>query len=253
MKKLTTFATLLLLLSITAYAADLENFPENWIKNDRLDGYIVVGKEADSLDVISQSRIGLAIAGYVGAPQLGISKLDVDVSLDNNLILIGNACDNHIAKFVLDTPDPCDSNIPEGKAIIEYIEDQGNAYIVIAGRSSEATKEAADYFIEHLTKLRGSKIAIDVDAPEIPRENTGTAGNDDDEANGEKEETEEQSSKEATKEQKPATDEGLRAGNNNEQPSPQGSSEPKEEPKVVVVQEKGFIQKILDWFGGLFS
>ncbi len=143
--------------------ADLSSFPDSMVKAQTFNGYIAVGKAGSSTDVISQSIIGLSIASYIGAPQTHVNKLDNEVSLKSNLILIGNPCVNILTKELLENPEPCDRDFPSGQAFIRFYEKAGIQYIVVAGYSDRGTKKAAERLADFLKQpMKGAEVALDV-------------------------------------------------------------------------------------------
>jgi len=162
--------TILLLLASVAYA-DLGDFPDSFIKAKKFNGYIVVGIEGSSSDVIGQSLVGLAISSYLNSPQEGIYKLDDEVDLDSNLILVGSPCVNGLTNELLRNPEPCDSDFPEGKAYIRYYENEGVQYIVVAGYSDQGTRKAAERLADFFQDpLDGKEAEIDVGGTETKLE-----------------------------------------------------------------------------------
>ncbi len=240
MKKISV-CMIMILLSAIAYAG-LENFPENFMDGDNFDGYIVVGKDGKSPDVLGQAALGMKINLYAGKPQIRITKLDDEVSLDNNLILIGNPCVNQLVAELLDDPAPCDKDFPIGRAYIRFIEKDGNNYIIAAGNTPEENRFAAEYLsLFDKNDLKGDLIELHTgendDAPKtddslaLPPE--GIVADPP---------TEEMPREGDTKKEEKAVDEPKQA---------------KETgivlPEKVIVEDKGFIQKVFDWFKGLFG
>ncbi|MBD3164184.1 hypothetical protein GF323_03225 [Candidatus Woesearchaeota archaeon] len=166
MKKALLVMPIILLLAGICMA-DLADFPENFMKGNRFNGYIVVGKGAGSMDVISQSTIAMKMSSYAGKMQPNINKLDSEASLQNNLILIGNPCVNDLTSELLGNPSPCNKDFPSGKAYIRYYEDEGVRYIVVAGYSNTATRKAAEYLSNFETNaLEGDEVEISIETTE---------------------------------------------------------------------------------------
>lgn len=229
------FLALVIIILSSLVFADLSEFPKNFIKGDKFDGYIVVGANAPSSDAIIQSNLALKVAQYLGKPQL-ISKTDMDVALENNLVLIGNPCINKLTNELLGNPEPCDKDFPAGEAYIKYIEKDGYKYLIIAGNDEQGTKKAAEKVINFKTsKLKGEEIKITLN--ESVEDNREDIVNDLLRRMNKSNESVEQETeqKEEIKEER---------------------KEEKEEEKVepqVVVEDKGFFTKIWNWFEGLFG
>lgn len=167
MRKIIIFLILILLVNFAF--AELDEFPDNFMTGNKFDGYIVVGKEGSSLDVLGQNLIGMKINLYAGSPQAGINKLDDEADLDDNLILIGNPCVNELTAELLDNPEPCDNDFPVGKSFIRYYEKDGNKYIVVAGYSDKGNKKAAEYLADfEQNDLSGDEIVLEVE--DLPAE-----------------------------------------------------------------------------------
>jgi hypothetical protein len=173
MMKSAVILVLIILFSTFVYA-DLEQFPANFFSGDQFDGYIVVGKDGTALDVLGQNAIAMKVNLYAGVPQSGIIKVDNEVDLDNNLILIGNPCVNMLVNELLEEPSPCDKDFPAGKAYIRYYSVDGYEYIVAAGNDAEGNKKAADYLADFdRNGLTGDEVEIDVEVEEDPNEEGG--------------------------------------------------------------------------------
>ena len=246
MKKICLFLILLLIPSLVS--ANLAEFPQNFLVEDTIDAYIVVGEDGTATDVISQGSIGMKMGLYAGSPQTGINKIDNEVTLDNNLILIGNPCVNSLTDELLNNPSPCDDYYREGEAKINYIEENGNRYIIVAGNSAKGNKVAADHLANFATNgLIGTEIVLEVEGDEKK----------------EYEKTEEKSTPlplenvvapppiEVTKE------EVVETGDIEEEKEtldePDLPEEETKEGKIIIEQDKGFFQKIFEWFGSLFK
>jgi hypothetical protein len=233
--------------------ADLSGFPKNFIKGEKFNGYIVVGKDGTATDVISQSEISLKVASYIGSAQMGITKLDSEMSLDYNLILIGNPCVNKLTAELLDNPTPCDKDFPLGKAYIKYIEKDGVKFIIVAGNKDKETKLAALYLKDFAkNELAGTEIVLETgetaeekkDSGNIPPSGvTAPLPTDDrDESDEEKaqiieEEKDEKNETQTEDIQNPVEEQ----------------KQDTTKPIVIVKEEKGFFGKIWGWFSSLFK
>lgn len=222
------------LLLIVPYAfADLGDFPDNIIKGNRLNAFIVVGSKSTAMDVVSQNMIGLALAGYIDAPQSGVNKLDSETNISQNLILIGNPCVNKLSAEILDNPSPCDQSYPAGKASIRYTEKSGVKYILVAGSTPQETKKAAEYLSANLDRLSGSEVNVNLAdgkitaTPETISANRTTAS---DVPSG----------------RQINTSEKIPAGDLSEEKDNASDA-------IVVVKKKSIIQRFIDWLSSLFT
>ncbi len=228
----------------TCVVADLSEFPGNFLKDGEFDGFIVVGKEASSTDVISQSAIALKLGQVVTKPKFDINKLDDEVELENNIILVGNPCVNKLTSALLDNPSPCDKDFHSGKAFIKYLEKDGYKYIVVAGNTDKETREAAQYLANYDTYgLSGSEIEIslvsDEEFEEIIHEQQET-----------NEAEPEQAEQPELETPKPELYE-----DETENQEEQGAQQLEEEsgPSIVEEEEKGIFTNLWDWFISLFK
>ncbi|MBS3136049.1 hypothetical protein J4401_03745 [Candidatus Woesearchaeota archaeon] len=225
----------LLLVPAISYAA-LDDFPESFMKGKSFNAYLVVGKDGTSLDVLSQTRIGLALGEYIGSPQIGINKLDSEVTLASNLVLIGNPCVNSLSSELLGNPEPCDKDYPLGKASIKLLSKESRSYIIVAGNSAKGTKVAADYLASNLGKLSGNEKIVTVQ---------------DDIALVVQDVKVKESAEKAVKEAEPVIQE--KKGEINSNPENQEALANNAGSNVIIVEEKGIFQKFVDWFLGIFG
>ena len=142
-------------------SADLGDFPDNFMTGSAFDGFIVVGTEGSAADVASQVLIGEGIYREAGQD---IIRLDSEIGLDHNLVLIGNPCVNLLTAKILGSPKPCDRNFPAGKAKISYREQEGFRYIIVAGRDSPGTRKAVEYLMKG--KAQGEEVVLGVESVE---------------------------------------------------------------------------------------
>ena len=244
-----------IILCSTIVLAQLEDFPDNFISGGSFDGYIVVGKDGTSTDVLSQSMLGLKIQSYLGSLQRGINKLDTEVDIDNNLILIGNPCVNTLTSELLDSPEICDGDFPLGKAYIRYYEKDGYNYIVVAGNNDVSTKRAAQELTDFdINDLEGSEFVIDIPGELASKEVSGMPKEgmiapvpelyDDGTGDGKEED---ESGKDIH--------EPVLISDQDDTSETEGGEESSEssELDVIIVQDEGIFQKVWQWFRGLFG
>jgi hypothetical protein len=245
LKKVVCIISLLIFISSFSYA-NLAQFPSNFLDGDDFDGFLVVGKDGTASDIIGQSLIATKVALFAGKPQMGISVLDSDVTIDNNLILIGSPCVNKLTAELLDNPTPCDKDYEAGKATIKYMEKNGYKYIVAAGITDKANRAAAEYLSNFdRNPLSGTVVEIDVDDVQeakqassgMPPSNIVAPIAQD---SGNQEEVEDVAAKE----------EKIEADTINAEPENAQENKPTEK---IIVEDKGFFAGIWDWFMGLFK
>ena len=225
--------------------AQLADFPDNYISGNKFDGYLVVGKDGTSTDVLSQSMLGLKIQSYMESLQKGINQLDTDVDINNNLILIGNPCVNTLTAELLDNPDPCDKDFPLGKAYIKYYTKNDYHYIVVAGNNDVGTKRAAQELTDFdVNNLKGSEIVIDL--PSQVQSNEPSAMPEDEDIAPVPELYEEDGTEEAQN-----NENVIMPISADTETTEDESQDP--EPQVILVEDKGIFQKAWAWFIGLFG
>ncbi len=252
MKKALFFIILIFLFS-GFVIADLGDFPDNFISEDELNGYVVVGKDGTATDVLSQSVISMKLNSYIGSPQKGINKLDSDVDIENNLILIGNPCINKLTAELLGNPEPCDRDFPADKAYIKYYEEEGYKYVVVAGKDDKATKKAAEYLADFdKNVLIGEEAIIEFETAEgkdfgLPPEDIV--------APRPAAEEDEKESEDRVDEIKEISKEDTEEGDE-EEDWVDGEVEKEEEEEgagVIIVEDKNIFARMWDWLTGLFG
>ncbi len=160
MKKI--YALIFVLVLFSGFAlADLGEFPANFLTGGKFEGYIVSGKELGAIGIVSANTLQSAISSYIAPGRLGIVKLDSNIDIDNDMILVGNPCVNTLTSQLLDDPVPCDKDYPAGKAYIRYYQKGGYNYIVVAGNNAESTRKATQYLAGFASKtMEGDEVVI---------------------------------------------------------------------------------------------
>jgi len=155
------------------YHFDLSSFPNMFVKEGDLNALIVVGDKASSSDVIAQSNLILFFGKYLDRQIKGAAKLSSETaSLNQNIISIGNPCNNPISAQIMNYPNPCDKDFKSGKAVIRIYNYNPYVYIVAAGYSNKGSKEATDVLINYdKYNLNGNEFLIEVqEVPTIVKE-----------------------------------------------------------------------------------
>ena len=159
------FLTLLVFMLNFVYASDLSNYPNLFVEDGSLNALIVVGDKASSSDAITQSNLVLFYGNYLGYPARGSTKLASEITtLNQNLISIGNPCNNEITSQIMNYPQPCNKNFEKGKAYILLFNYGQYFHLVAAGFSNEGTKKAVDALRDFKKfNLVGNNFVIDVE------------------------------------------------------------------------------------------
>jgi len=153
------------LLSSFAYADNLSNYPDFFIKDDKLNVIIVVGDKAPATHVLAQTEIALSLSSLVSERNVGLTKLasEVDDFESINIISLGSACDNEITSEILRNPAPCDKNIEPGTSTIEFYEDEA-IHIVLNSDSDAGIRGAASILSNYQNfELDGNIFVIEFD------------------------------------------------------------------------------------------
>jgi len=236
MKKTIILTAIFFVLSSFTYAQDLSEYPDYFIDEDELNVVIVVGDKAPATHVLAQTRIALSLSSLVTIRSVNLTKLASEIDeINQNIISIGNACDNEVSARILQIEDPCD--IEPGNAKIELISNNF-VHIVLNTYSDEEIKKAAevlsnyeDYDLEgNVFEIEG----IETVSEEEPREKSIGIIEDDEtvpELFQEDEISETEEEKEAF-EQLEFEEEG---------------------PQPILREEDDIIKKIIAWFLSLFS
>ena len=155
-------------MSSVAFAADLSAYPDMFLKGNRLNLYIVVGKAAAAEDVVG--AIDLAISLMQASQQFSydsVARLDkevVDDLYDYNMILIGGPCANSAAAKVMGYPSDCNEGFEVGKARIKMYEHNGFFTMVVAGRTALDTRRATSVLADYSNpnyEFKGNELIIE--------------------------------------------------------------------------------------------
>lgn len=242
MKK-SIFPLMIVLLAGLASGYDLSDFPEPFLEDDEIKTIIVVGDKAPASHVLAQTQLALWLDQNSEDSALGISKLASEVDLlEQNIISIGNPCDNAVSASISGNPSPCDDSYPLGKAFLRVYEREGYIHIVAAGLTERATSRAVQSLKGYRNYgLEGEvyTITIDNDEPVFPVEDLT------------KEEEEPEEPKEEEKEEPEPIKEEESIPTFNEEDLKRVSSPPEKVP--VKEEENGVITKFFTWLFSLFN
>jgi len=160
----------IMMLSISAYAHGMEEYPEFYVSSGKVNAIVVVDDDAPASYVIVQTGIALSLNEKAGAQQQGVAKLVSEIgSLNQNTISIGNPCENEVSEMILQSGDDCFKGFEPGKGKIELVHDESTklTHIVAAGYTQKGTLEAAKRLKEAASKRFGGFTVIEftVDEP----------------------------------------------------------------------------------------
>ena len=120
---------------------DLSNYPDLFVKNSKLNFFLVVGTNSPSSDNLALSDIAVSFekAGYKFK---NAAKLDSEVSnpLNTNLIVFGKASDNTISDLLVGS---VNNLLSPGEGMIKLFENNGKVQLLITGLTPDDTRKAA--------------------------------------------------------------------------------------------------------------
>ena len=244
MKKIIVLILFFLFSITSAYALDLSDYPDFFIKGTDLDVIIIVGDKAPASDVLAQTQIALSLGQFGNA--LGISKLASEADYEEqNIISIGSPCYNEITAEIMDNPAPCDNDLIDGKAFIRMYENNNNVQIVIAGYNDKATREAANVLGNYQDyNLGGNEHIIDL-KPEVEEETEKPKIIEAEESKTNEAITTEKKTEEKTKQAEESDEKNTKV----ETTEPESETKPQKEEK----KELNMIERIVSWFKSLFG
>ena len=143
---------------------DLSEYPQFLIKNANLDVAIVVGDNSASSNVLAQANIGVSLAA-LGKDVDIKNKLSREIkNLNQNIISIGNPCNNEVSSEIMNNPKQCDKDFPRGNGYIRLYQDGDFIHLIVAGYSDKGTKEVADILANYDDyNLKENVFAIEVE------------------------------------------------------------------------------------------
>lgn len=140
---------------------DLSDYPDMFIKQYKFNGLLVVGKKAPSVDTIAMTNIAMGLQSktiteteicndnscqiqkQVNQIPKSATKFDDEVTLDSNLISVGNPCNNKITAKIMGSDD-CDYKLEDNKAGIIYLKRYGDNYhLAVYGSNNDNTRKAS--------------------------------------------------------------------------------------------------------------
>jgi len=123
---------------------DLSNYPYLFIKEGVINVEAVVGDSSSSLNVLAQANIDTWIAANQPDSKIKNRLASEIKDLNRNIISVGNPCINKISAQIAGNPVPCDRDFPAGKGYIRLYKRGDFHHIIVAGKSDEGTKKAAE-------------------------------------------------------------------------------------------------------------
>ena len=145
---------------------DLSNYPDLFVKNSKLNFFLVVGTNSPSSDNLALSDIAVSFekAGYKFK---NAAKLDSEVSnpLNTNLIVFGKASDNTISDLLVGS---VNNLLSPGEGMIKLFENNGKVQLLITGLTAEDRYQAAKFLAEKSLQLKVKEYIVPTSTNSTP-------------------------------------------------------------------------------------
>ena len=138
MKKLIILITVLFSLFLSmAFAYDLSNIEDVFVKNGQITCYVVVADKGAGSDVLAQ----LDVINYLNKFTDGLASVhklvsEIDDPYSRDIISLGNPCVNTITKDIMDYDGDCDFD----EGLMKFYNKNGNVQLVIYGATDASTR-----------------------------------------------------------------------------------------------------------------
>ncbi|MBW2977695.1 hypothetical protein KY331_02515 [Candidatus Woesearchaeota archaeon] len=143
---------------------DLSEYPSPFIKDGKLNAYVIVGAKATSLEVVAATELlaGVEFTGRMGSYYPDALDTDFDSIANKNAILLGNPCNNRFIEALMPYSSDCLEDFSPGEAIIKLYKTGSDSYaLVVGGYSGADTRKAAQYMGDYASKsLSGTEISV---------------------------------------------------------------------------------------------
>jgi len=138
--------------------ADLVSYPEFFIgKDGKFNGFIVVGDEAPSSDIMAATDISAGLRDYSPGPVLLASEVGTKVSENDNFIIVGREANKILVSENLIKLEP----LKEGEGLIQVFRDRNYFIVSVTGYSDVDTRNAAKVLSNwEQFGLRGDRVKV---------------------------------------------------------------------------------------------
>lgn len=162
MKKIILIFLVFLLNLTIVYAADLSDYPDFFVKDNKFDGIFIVGDSAPADDIIAVSDIiGSFSQMKISTGYIKISS-EVPYIYKQNVVVVGNACTNKAASILLDNPSSCFPGLESNQGIIRMSNKEGYYQLLVGGALPLGTRNAAEVLKNYKEfNLKGKKILVE--------------------------------------------------------------------------------------------
>ncbi len=146
------------------FSADLNNFPEMFIKDGQANVVIVIGKSAKAEDVVGAVGIATTLQSKISTNRIDVAMLDSEVEdiTMQNAIVVGGPCANAAAAKLMGYPKNCLEGFEIGKGFIKIYEHKGGKIsLLVAGTLALDTRRAAKVLMNYEDyKLEGKEVIV---------------------------------------------------------------------------------------------
>jgi hypothetical protein len=139
---------------------DLAVYPSFFVKEGKLDAYIIVGDTAPSSDVIAATDIASGLREYSPRTVRFVSEVGNEISENNNFIIVGNEAVEKLDSENLLDLEPWG----KGEGVIQVFKDRDFVILTVTGSTEMDIRNAAKVLSkwEHF-KLRGDRVKVLLD------------------------------------------------------------------------------------------
>ena len=148
--------------------SDFSKFPGYFYEGGIFNGYFVIGENASTIDTLAAIDISNSMPGGI----VDSTKWDSEIAYvsTQNLISIGNPCNNSVTAELLGNSTDCVQGFypGEGKIISLQHKDTGNLALIVAGYSGTDTRLAGRVIahrLEELKEMGGCVITVEGSTP----------------------------------------------------------------------------------------
>jgi len=137
---------------------DLSDYPSPFIKEGKLNAYVIVGAKATSLEVVAATELleGIPFTERTGDYYPDALDTDFNSISGKNAILVGNPCNNRFVEALMPYTSDCLEDFNSGEAIIKLFKTGTSTYaLVVGGYSGADTRRAAQYLGDYESKSLG--------------------------------------------------------------------------------------------------
>ena len=147
--------------------ASLSGYPGFLDKDNVL---IVVGDKAPSTHVQAAIELATSLTSAFNKEVKTVLASEVESINSQDLVLIGNACQNEMVAEIYGNPSPCDDKESTGQGRIEVLSGEGKEYVIVTGKDDATMRIAAralSKYNDHSFYGSSAKITGTLDNPVV--------------------------------------------------------------------------------------